>query len=69
MEHQQDPDEQLMSLIVHTALQLDECDIDLDELFSLLTFVNETYEGKFDIQLARLKTEIDHKSNNCRKLT
>ena len=53
-----------MNVIVDTALQFNESELDLDKLIALLTFINEEYEGKFDIQLERLISESYLRNNN-----
>ena len=64
MQKQIDPADKLMNVIVDTALQFKENELDLDKLIALLTFINEEYEGKFDIQLARLISERSLRNNN-----
>ena len=64
MQHQIDSADILMNVIVDTALQFNESELDLDKLIALLTFINEEYEGKFDIQLARLIAERDLRDIN-----
>lgn len=64
MQHQIDSADKLMNVIVDTALQFKENELDLDKLIALLTFINEEYEGKFDIQLARLISERSLRNNN-----
>ena len=64
MQHQIDSADILMNVIVDTALQFNESELDLDKLIALLTFINEEYEGKFDIQLARLISERSLRDNN-----
>ena len=64
MQHQIDSADILMNVIVDTALQFNESELDLDKLIALLTFINEEYEGKFDIQLARLISERSLRNNN-----
>ena len=64
MQHQIDSADKLMNVIVDTALQFKENELDLDKLIALLTFINEEYEGKFDIQLARLISERSMRNNN-----
>ena len=64
MQHQIDSADILMNVIVDTALQFNESELDLDKLIALLTFINEEYEGKFDIQLARLIAERSLRNNN-----
>ena len=64
MQKQIDPADKLMNVIVDTALQFKENELDLDKLIALLTFINEEYEEKFDIQLARLISERSLRNNN-----
>ena len=64
MQKQIDPADKLMNVIVDTALQFKENELDLDKLTNLLSFINEEYEGKFDIQLARLISERSLRNNN-----
>ena len=64
MQHQIDSADILMNVIVDTALHFNESELDLDKLIALLTFINEEYEGKFDIQLARLISERSLRDNN-----
>ena len=64
MQKQIDPADKLMNVIVDTALQFKENELDLDKLTNLLSFINEEYEGKFDIQLARLISERDMRDIN-----
>lgn len=64
MQHQIDSADILMNVIVDTALQFNESELDLDKLIALLTFINEEYEGKFDIQLERLISESYLRNNN-----
>ena len=64
MQHQIDSADILMNVIVDTALQFNESELDLDKLIALLTFINEEYEGKFDIQLERLILESYLRNNN-----
>ena len=64
MPHRPDSADNLMNVIVDTALQLKENELDMDKLIALLTFINEEYEGKFDIQLARLISERSLRNNN-----
>ena len=64
MQHQIDSADKLMNVIVDTALQFKENELDLDKLIALLTFINEEYEGKFDIQLERLISESYLRNNN-----
>ena len=64
MQHQIASADKLMNVIVDTALQFKENELDLDKLIALLTFINEEYEGKFDIQLARLISERSLRNNN-----
>ena len=64
MQHQIDSADKLMNVIVDTALQFKENELDLDKLTNLLSFINEEYEGKFDIQLSRLISERDMRDIN-----
>ena len=64
MQKQIDPADKLMNVIVDTALQFKENELDLDKLTNLLSFINEEYEGKFDIQLERLISESYLRNNN-----
>ena len=64
MQHQIDSADILMNVIVDTALQFKENELDLDKLTNLLSFINEEYEGKFDIQLERLISESYLRNNN-----
>ena len=68
MQHQIDSADKLMNVIVDTALQFKENELDLDKLTNLLSFINEEYEGKFDIQLARLIAERDLRDINLMNL-
>ena len=64
MQHQIDSADILMNVIVDTALQFNESELDLDKLIALLTFINEEYEGKFDIPLEHLISESYLRNNN-----